>query len=459
MESGNPPIYSVAQLTRRIKNLLEEQIGFVWVAGEISNLRCAASGHAYFTLKDATSQVDAVAFKGRLSRFRFTPENGLDVLVYGQVTVYERRGSYQLVVEEMQPKGLGALQLAYEKLKKKLAEEGLFSEEHKKRLPLLPRRIGVVTSPTGAAIRDILQVIHRRFANVHIVLYPARVQGEGAAQEIAAGIGVLDRYGVDVMIVGRGGGSLEDLWAFNEEVVARAIYAAKTPIISAVGHEIDYALSDFVADLRAPTPSAAAELVVREQNALAEKLKQLHDRMERRIRQTVEQARARHLRCKDSYVLSRPESLWRQQRQQLDELHARLGRVPRETTRRYRERIEKVQRLLVAFSPQKRLERQAAQLDALRQRLRQSAIIMPDLLRSRFRPLPARLNALSPLAVLGRGYALAFKKGDMKVLYGVSQATIGDDLSIWLGSGAIDAVVTAINERGGISRYEFRKEE
>lgn len=459
MEPGSPPIYSVAQLTRRIKSLLEEQIGLVWVAGEISNLRLATSGHAYFTLKDAASQIDAVAFKGRLARFKFAPENGLQVLVYGQISVYEKRGSYQLLIEEMQPKGLGALQLAYERLKKKLLEEGLFAEEHKKKLPLLPRRIGIVTSPTGAAIRDILQVIRRRFANVHILLCPARVQGDGAAEEIASGIGILDRYGVDVMIVGRGGGSLEDLWAFNEEVVARAIYAANTPIISAVGHEIDYTLSDFVADLRAPTPSAAAELVVREQNALAEKITLSHARLERAARQLLEQASSRHRRCKSSYAFSRPETLWREQRQQLDELLARLDRCPRETVRRFRERIEKAQRLMAAFSPQKRLERQSTQLKALRQRLCQNGSSMPELLRNRFRHLPARLNALSPLGVLSRGYALAFKKPDMNVLYGVSQASVGDDLSIWLGSGEIDATVTAINERGGISRYEFRKEE
>lgn len=457
MEREATAIYTVAQLTRRIKNLLEEQIGFVWVAGEISNLTFAASGHAYFTLKDATSQLDAAIFKGRLGRLKFTPENGLDVLVYGQVSVYERRGAYQLLVEEMQPKGLGALQLAYEKLKRKLAAEGLFAAEHKKKLPLLPKRIGVVTSPTGAAIRDILQVIQRRFANVHILLYPARVQGEGAAQEIAAGITVLDRYGVDVMIVGRGGGSLEDLWAFNEEAVARAIFAAQTPIISAVGHEIDYALSDFVADMRAPTPSAAAEIVVREQNALADKVTQLRDRVERATHRLLEQARARLGRYGESYVFSRADRLFGQQRQLLDELHIRLGRAPKEAAARRRERIERALRLLAVLSPQKRLDRQSAQLDALRQRLRRHGSVMPDLLRNRLTHLPAKLNALSPLAVLGRGYALAFKMPGMELLHSASQASEDVELSIWLGAGEIDAIVKGINEKGGISRYELGK--
>ncbi|HNT88250.1 MAG TPA: exodeoxyribonuclease VII large subunit, partial [Candidatus Hydrogenedentes bacterium] len=231
-----PEIWTVSQLTRRVKALLEAEVGFVWVSGEISNWRVSPAGHAYFTLKDKDSQLDAVMFRGKLMRLRFGPDTGLDVVVYGQVTVYEKRGSYQIVCEEMQPKGVGALQLAFEKLKRKLAEEGLFDEEHKKPLPMLPRRIGIVTSPTGAAIRDILNVINRRFANVHVILYPARVQGEEAAPEIVEGIRVLDAYSVDVMIVGRGGGSIEDLWPFNEEIVVRAVFEAKTPVISAVGH-------------------------------------------------------------------------------------------------------------------------------------------------------------------------------------------------------------------------------
>jgi hypothetical protein len=261
MSDTSPEIWTVSQLTRRVKNLLETQISYVWVSGEISNYRVSPAGHAYFTLKDAESQIDAVMFRGKLMGLRFGPENGLEVIVYGLVTVYEKRGAYQIVCDEMQPKGMGALQLAFEKLRKKLQQEGLFEESHKKPLPLLPRRIGVVTSPTGAAIRDILNVIRRRFANVHIILWPARVQGDEAAPEIVEGIRVLDAWGVDVMIVGRGGGSLEDLWPFNEEIVVRAVYEARTPIISAVGHEIDYTLTDFAADVRAPTPSAAAELV------------------------------------------------------------------------------------------------------------------------------------------------------------------------------------------------------
>ncbi len=430
----------------------------MWVAGEISNWTCAASGHAYFTLKDESSQLSGVMFKGRLDRLRFRPENGLEVLALGTISVYERRGAYQIVVEEMQPKGLGALQLAYEKLKKKLSGEGLFDEAHKKKLPLLPRRIGIVTSPSGAAIRDILQVLQRRFANVHVILYPARVQGDGAAPEIAAGITFLDHYGVDVMIVGRGGGSLEDLWAFNEEVVARAIFTARTPVISAVGHEIDYALSDFVADLRAPTPSAAAEIVVREQRALAERVQQRLDRLERCMRLIVEQARVRHGHAQRARVFTRPEELFREQRQVMDELHLRLDRDAVDMLVRLRERIGRVQRHLELVSPKRRLEHQRHQLGTLRGRFLQSALAFPDVLKNRFRAYPARLNALSPLAVLGRGYALAFKQPENTILVNAVQVARGDTLRLWLGAGEVDAEVISVKEEGGICRYELKQE-
>ena len=456
MERDIPQVYTITQLTRRIKGVLEAEIGSVWVAGEISNWTCAASGHAYFTLKDETSQLSTVMFKGRLDRLRFRPENGLEVLVLGNVSVYERRGAYQLIAEEMQPKGLGALQLAYEKLKKKLSEEGLFDPAHKKKLPLLPKRIGIVTSPTGAAIRDILHVLQRRFANVHVILYPARVQGEGAALEIAAGITFLDQYGVDVMIVGRGGGSLEDLWAFNEEVVARALFASQTPVISAVGHEIDYALSDFVADLRAPTPSAAAEIVVKEQHALAERVHQYRDRLERGIRHIFGQSRIRHAYARNARVFTQAEVLFREQRQTLDELRLRMERHTGDAMVRLRQRVERAQRLLGILSPQKRLEQQQYQLHALRNRFRQCALAFPDIMKNRYQAYPARLNALSPLAVLGRGYALAFRQSNNALLYNATQVSPGDAIRLWLATGEVGAEVTMVNEEGGICRYELK---
>src|SRR5204863_4564033 len=275
-------VLTVSALTEKLRQVLEEKFPMVWVEGEISNFKVYGSGHAYFTLKDSGAQVRAVLFRNRMRRIRFEPGDGLHVLAMGSVEVYPQRGEYQLVVELLEPRGLGALQLAFEQLKARLAAEGLFDEGRKRALPRFPRKIGIVTSPSGAAIRDMLRVIGRRFGELHIVLAPCRVQGDGAAEEIARGIRDLNALGdVDVLIVGRGGGSLEDLWAFNEEVVARAIAGSKVPVISAVGHEVDVTIADFVADLRAPTPSAAAELVVREKQTIVETIADLHHRLRR----------------------------------------------------------------------------------------------------------------------------------------------------------------------------------
>ncbi len=258
-------VLTVSQLAAQLAAMVEERFPAVWVEGEISNFKVYQSGHAYFTLKDDTAQMRCVLFRNRARRIRFTPGDGLSVLAFGAIEIYAQRGEYSLVVELLEPRGLGALQLAFEQLKERLAAEGLFDPARKRALPRFPRKIGIVTSPTGAAIRDMLRVIGRRFGQIHIVIAPAKVQGEGAAQEVAQGVRDLNALGdVDVIIVGRGGGSLEDLWAFNDEMLARTIAASKVPVISAVGHEVDFTIADFVADLRAPTPSAAAELVVRE---------------------------------------------------------------------------------------------------------------------------------------------------------------------------------------------------
>jgi exodeoxyribonuclease VII large subunit len=260
MGSERLKVYQVSELTRALKALIESSIGSVWIEGEISNLRRPPSGHLYFTVKDATAQISAVLFKGNQRGLTFIPRDGLLVRVQGDVTVYEHGGNYQVIVRQMRESGAGALQARFEALKARLQAEGLFDPSRKKPLPLLPRRVGIVTSPTGAVIRDILNVLGRRFPNLHLMLVPVRVQGAGAAEEVAAAIDLLNERGeVDVMIVGRGGGSMEDLWCFNEEVVARAIARSRIPVISAVGHETDFTISDFVADVRAPTPSAAAE--------------------------------------------------------------------------------------------------------------------------------------------------------------------------------------------------------
>lgn len=442
MLSPDTKILTVSQLTRMVKSLLERQVGQVWVSGEISNWSRAASGHAYFTIKDQGSQLDAVIFKGRLNRLGIDPENGLEILACGEITVYEQRGRYQIVVSDMQLKGVGALQLAYEKLKRKLKEEGLFDEKHKKPLPLLPRRIGIVTSPTGAAIRDILQVIRRRFSNVHILIYPARVQGTGAAEEIAAGIRVLDTMNVDVMIVGRGGGSLEDLWAFNEEVVVRAIYKARTPIISAVGHEVDMTLSDFAADTRAPTPSAAAELVVKEQQALSDQLQQKQHRLELAMARLIEQMRSRLDKAGQHYLFDNPEVLFRHHRQYLDDLQRSLQRLLEERMQQAAYRLEKSARDLMLLSPQRRITLQAQQLGAVSERLRRLSTNLIEPYRNRMAPLVAQLNSMSPLAVLSRGYALVWKLPDETLVHEAKQLDVDDEITARFASGQIKAKVT-----------------
>jgi len=466
MAVNHVDIWTISQLTRRVKGLLEDDIGAVWIAGEISNWKVAASGHSYFTLKDAGSQIDAVMFKGSLNKLKFPPQNGLEVIAHGRVTVYEARGNYQIVLDDMQPKGMGALQMAFERLKKKLEAEGLFDQAHKKTLPLLPRRIGIVTSPTGAAIRDMINVLGRRFANVHVILYPAKVQGEGSAEEIVRGIRALDAYGVDVMIVGRGGGSLEDLWAFNEEPVVRAVFAARTPIISAVGHEIDFTLCDFVADLRAPTPSAAAELVIQEQEALAQRIQLLRRRLAKALTQRVERARHRLHLAQGSYYFKRPDELVRQRRMQFDDLYMRLGDHLQGQVDDTRLRIARASRALQLLSPVVQLHRAQERLARLRHRLaaegrrqpvalrerstqarRRLVVLAPGIVargRAEVAPLAGRLNALSPLAILSRGYALAWNEKDNTLVRSADALKPGDGLRIRFGEGALRATVNTV---------------
>src|SRR5512139_1004597 len=293
----SPPsrhIYSVSALTAEVKAVLEDGFSAIWVEGELSNFKHHTSGHMYFTLKDAQAQIRGVMFRGHNRLLRFQPADGLSVLVCGTVTVYERRGEYQINVEFMEPKGIGALQLAFEQLKAKLEAEGLFDESRKRPLPLLPRKIGIITSPTGAVIRDMLTVIGRRFPGLEVLIHPVAVQGEGAAGEIAAALGRLGvRTDLDVLVVARGGGSLEDLWAFNEEAVARAIAASPIPVISAVGHETDVTIADFVADLRAPTPSAAAELVIAAKKEFVSRIEQLASRLNGSMRARIHRVESR----------------------------------------------------------------------------------------------------------------------------------------------------------------------
>jgi exodeoxyribonuclease VII large subunit len=422
--SADRKVLTVSELTARLGEVLEERFPAVWVEGEISNFYVHGSGHAYFTLKDGDAQLRAALFRTRMRRLRFEPADGLHVLAFGAIEVYRQRGEYSLVVELLEPKGLGALQLAFEQLKARLQAEGLFDQARKRELPRFPRRIGIATSPSGAAIQDMLRVIGRRFGELNIVIAPCRVQGEGAAEEIAQALRDLNTLGdVDVIIVGRGGGSIEDLWAFNQEAVARAIAGSKVPVISAVGHEVDFTIADFVADLRAPTPSAAAELVVREKQAVVDTLAQLRARLAR--------SAARPLRDLERRV---------------DELTARLRREMRGEVSRASHRLALATRALRAADPVARLRSDRHRLEGLESRLIVSFTRRCDRARSGLRAAVARLDSLSPLAVLGRGYSLTRARTG-EFVRSASQVKAGDDVQVLLQQGSLDARVTATREQ------------
>ena len=388
-------VLTVTELTRRIKGIIEKQFINLSVQGEISNCKLHSSGHLYFTLKDDRCQIQAVMWRNRVAGLSFTPQDGMKVIAAGNISVYEVRGVYQIDVAFLQPAGLGELQLAFERLKQRLATEGLFDQAHKKPIPSFPMRIGIVTSPTGAAIQDILNIIGRRFPGVQLILNPVKVQGSGAAGEIAGAIAEFNRYGeIDVMIVGRGGGSLEDLWAFNEEVVARAIYNSAIPVISAVGHEIDFTIADFVADLRAPTPSAAAELVVRNRTEIIEFLRDFQYTAEQNIGELIDSQRLHIKSLLQSYSFNRPVDLLRQYSQRLDEITRTLGK---EASQRLRLLNEK----LLSYS--------------------------------------SRITSLNPDAVLHRGYAIVIS--DQKLIIRARQLEHGDDVNIRFHDGIVPAKV------------------
>jgi len=345
-------VYQISELTREIKGLLEESFPVLWVEGEISGYKRHSSGHHYFTLKDSLAQLSAVMWRGRASALTFRPVDGMKVLAWGSLSVYEAGGRYQLDVLLLRPAGLGKLQIAFEALKARLAAEGLFDTARKRPLPPFPKRIGLVTSPDGAALQDMRTVAAKRWPAAMLVLAPARVQGEGAASEIATGIRDLNAYGkVDVIVIGRGGGSLEDLWAFNEEIVGRAIFASKIPVVSAVGHEVDFTISDFVADVRAPTPSAAMEIILPDREEIAAQVATLRQRMSRRVSETLTSAKGRLSRLATHWALRRPVDLVRGHRQRLDELEMRLQSASNRVTQAARQKLAHIQDLLRAHHP------------------------------------------------------------------------------------------------------------
>jgi exodeoxyribonuclease VII large subunit len=429
--------FTVSELTARIRDLLVKKFTDVSVEGEISNCRPAQSGHLYFTLKDEKAQVRCVWFKQQMRGVRFRPEDGLKVSVRGSVSVYEARGEYQIYVESMEPVGRGALQLAFEQLKKRLEVEGLFDARHKKPLPVLPGRIGLITSPTGAAVRDVVRILRRRFPNVHLMLFPVRVQGDGSAAEIVKAIEYFNQQElVDVLIVGRGGGSMEDLWAFNEEIVARAIFASKIPVISGVGHETDFTIADFVADVRASTPSAAAEIVVQTRQEfdkhVARMLETLGEQMRYRI--LVRSRRVHELTGRRGF--RRPLDLLRQQRQRADELTSRVALGLKARLEQSRKRFTAAHLRIASFDfrvkiagLRLRLEKRSAELGVRAERMLQRK-------RDRMERLSLQLQERGPLKALERGYAIA-TDGTGKVLRSAEQVAVGDVVAIRLHRGQL----------------------
>jgi exodeoxyribonuclease VII large subunit len=440
-------VLTVSQLSQQMAVVMEERFPAVWVEGEISNFKVYSSGHAYFTLKDENAQLRCVLFRTRARRVRFEPRDGLHVMAFGAIEIYAQRGDYSLVVEMLEPKGLGALQLAFEQLKERLGAEGLFDPARKRPLPRFPRKIGIVTSPSGAAIRDMLRVIGRRFGEIHIVLAPARVQGDGAAAEVAQGIRELNALGgIDVIIVGRGGGSLEDLWAFNDEMLARTIAASKIPVISAVGHEVDFTIADFVADVRAATPSNAAELVVKEKRAVVESLGNLDARLRRVMARTLIAHRDRLERTAGRRVLTDPARPLRELARRLDEARARLRQAALSALGRREHRLALAGRGLRALSPVTRTLNGRRALIDLHGRLERAMYRGVDRARHRLGAGAGRLDSLSPLAVLSRGYSLT-RTADGRIVRSWRDVGAGDAVSVLLHEGSLDCRVDATRER------------
>jgi exodeoxyribonuclease VII large subunit len=442
--SFKPPerrVWTVRDLVAAVRTHLEREYSDTWVEGEISNFRAHDSGHLYFTLKDDSSQIRIVMFRSQAKLLRFRPTDGMQVVVRGRVTIYEGRGELQISAEYLEPKGAGALQIAFEQLKAKLQAEGLFDSARKKPIPVLPRRIGIVTSPQGAALRDILHILHRRHHTASVLIFPAQVQGDAAPIEVTAGVRYFNKAGcVEVIIVARGGGSAEDLAAFNHEGLARAIASSGIPVISAVGHETDFTIVDFVADLRAPTPSAAAELVILSRQQIEDQAEGLHQRLARAMRYRLLIGRQSLTELAQHGAFARMMDGINQRAQKLDDLRHRLERAQRANLERHRRRWETAAAAVRHYDARRVLAGIRKEMDA---RLAAMASTMrTSLLRRRAKldQFTGQLEALSPVAILERGYALVFDASG-KLVKDASQVNAGDEISARLAKGIIDSVV------------------
>jgi exodeoxyribonuclease VII large subunit len=439
---ARPRAWTVSQLTERMQGLIETEFFDVWVEGEVSNATFPASGHWYFSLKDASAQVRAVVWKTAARLIKFRPQDGMKVLVRGSVRVYPPKGEYQVAVEVVEPLGKGSLQQAFEELKAKLEKEGLFAPARKRALPMLPRRIAVITSPTGAVIQDILRVVERRYSNLEIAIYPARVQGPEAVGDLVRGLRAINLAGgFDVLILARGGGSLEDLWPFNEEPVARAIAASKIPTISAVGHETDFTIADFVADLRAPTPSAAAERVVGAKDDLGARIDALRQRADAALGLRLARVRARVSALTQHRVFEAERGRIRTQAQRVDELLRRSEAGLRRRMERARERSRRASERLEAFRWDRQIADRRGRVATQESRLGGLVRQRVATARARLGGMVGKLDSLSPLAVLSRGYALVWD-GDGRLVRDPAEVETGDPLRVRVQGGTLRAEVT-----------------
>ncbi len=444
---GPARIHSVSELTQKIKTILEQNFPFIWLTGEISNFRMPSSRHFYFTLKDEQSQIQAVMFRGQNQHLKFAPEDGMAVTGLGRLSLYEPRGTYQIILEYLEPKGIGALQIAFEQLKIRLSTEGLFDGSHKKQLPFLPDGIGLITSPTGAVVHDMLHILQRRCPGRRIDILPVKVQGHGAAAEIVAAIELCNRlHRVDVLILARGGGSLEDLQAFNDEAVARAIFSSEIPIVSAVGHETDFTIADFVADVRAPTPSAAAELIVPVSKELDINIKKLQyiiiDYMQRYIKE------CRRLVQNDTARLLDPRKKIVDHRLRLDDFSGRLHRAAAAMRRGYRERLEWQKEKLIYHSPRDYVDRLQEKIERFGDQLHTVYQMVVSAERTRLREYVAQLSGLNPAAILSRGYSITRTLPELSIVKDSAAVAFGQHLEITLAKGSLGCDVKERFEDG-----------
>lgn len=434
-------VWTVRDLVSAVRTHIEREYGDVWVEGEISNFRAHDSGHLYFTLKDRDSQLSGVMFRSQARLLRFRPENGMQVVARGRVTIYEDRGQLQISAEYLEPKGAGALQVAFEQLKAKLQEEGLFEAARKKPVPMLPRRIGIVTSPQAAALQDILNILRRRHQSANVLIYPAQVQGSTAAQETAAGVRYFNRTAsVDVIIVARGGGSAEDLAAFNDEALARTVADSNIPLISAVGHETDFTIIDFVADLRAPTPSAAAELVIRSRQEVEEQIAGHERRLERAARYRLLIARQKMTELVQHGAFARIMEVIRRRQQRLDDVEFHLVQAEKAFLQAQRRRFETLAAAIKHYDLGRMLAHTLRELEALTRALGSAMRTRMLQMKARMERASGELQALSPVSILDRGYALVFDSSG-KLLKNSAQVSPGDEISARLAQGTVISTV------------------